>query len=99
LAAGRNGVVAATCFNISGSGSPTLTPPIAYPGKSSAASDSAASAGYQLSSIDAFDLFPNTAHIEAVVTFLEGTACTSHGLTLYILCGTAQPMRSSAVVN
>ena len=23
--------VAATCFNISGSGSPTLTPPIAYP--------------------------------------------------------------------
>ena len=29
-------------------------------------------AGYQLSSIDAFDLFPNTAHIEAVVTFLEG---------------------------
>jgi 23S rRNA (uracil1939-C5)-methyltransferase len=26
-------------------------------------------AGYQLASVDAFDLFPNTPHVEVVVTF------------------------------
>ncbi len=36
-----------------------------------------AESGYQLRSIEAFDLFPNTAHVECVAVFVDGGGATS----------------------